>query len=614
MAPTQKLEMPTGQETANLVRMLLRHGRHPERESARYRACDGWRSVSWGEVLERTRALSEGLVALGVKPGDRVCIFAATRLEWCLADLAVLGTGAVSVPIYSSNTAQETEYIIRDSGARIVFVDSDKGEGQSAGRWSRLRGSRERTPSVEQYVAFDLVTRPEDKLLSLADLEQQGRAALEQNPGGLEDRAARIGPEDLSCILYTSGTMGAPKGVMLTHASWVSQSFAVMQAPVLVPDDLVFLFLPLAHSFARAVEATWICQDVRIAFAESVEKILANCAEVKPTVVPSVPRVFEKAFNHVVAEGSAKPGLQGALFRRAMRQYEQYVLARQAGRPFRSPEWALLKKVIFGSIAKKLDARFGGQVRAFISGGAPLAPKIALFFELCGLHILEGYGLTETCAPTHANLLDRNRIGTVGPAFPGVEVRIAEDGEVLLRGPTIMRGYYQLPQETAAALSPDGWLRTGDIGAVDDDGMLRITDRKKDLIKTSGGKYIAPQMLENALKTEPLIGQVSIHGDGQRYVSALLTVSTEHAKRFAEQNQLPFGTLSELCQKPEIRARIQAAVDALNATQPSYATIKKFALLDHEWSQETGELTPTLKVKRAVVAQRYKDVLEELYR
>ncbi|HEY3450882.1 MAG TPA: long-chain fatty acid--CoA ligase [Myxococcales bacterium] len=611
--PTRKLEITAGEDASNLVRMFLRHARHPERESARHKVRDQWVSVTWGEALSRIRALSEALVGLGVQPGDRVCLYAQTRLEWCLMDLAILGAGAATVPIYASNTSQETEYIIRDSGSKVVVVDHDKAEGRLAGRYSRVRDCASRTPEVQHYVAFDLASKPEERLLGLAELEERGRAALAAAPDALEKRAQRIQPGDLSCVLYTSGTMGTPKGVMLTHANWVAQSYAVMQQPILQPGDQVMLFLPLAHSFARAVESCWAAQDTSVIFAESVEKLLANAAESKPTVLPAVPRVFEKAYNQVLADGGSKPGLQGLLFRRAMQHFEEYAAAKAAGRNYFHPEWLLLKKVIFGAIAKKLDAKFGGKVRSFISGGAPLAPKIAYFFDLCGLNILEGYGLTETCAPTHANILGANRIGSVGPAFPDVEVKLGDDDEVLLRGPTIMKGYYQLPEETAAALTPDGWLRTGDIGEVDADGYLRITDRKKDLIKTSGGKYVAPAVLENALKTEPLIGQVSVHGEGRKYVAALLTLSADNAKRFAEQNKLGSDSPAQLAAHPEVRARIQAAVDALNATQPSYATIKKFALLEREWSQETGELTPTLKVKRSVIEQRFKAVLDSLF-
>ncbi|MGC4115788.1 MAG: long-chain fatty acid--CoA ligase [Myxococcales bacterium] len=612
--PTRKLEITAGEDASNLVRMFLRHAKHPDRESARLKVRDQWVTLTWAQVIARVRALSEALVGLGVQPGDRVCLYAQTRLEWCLMDLAILGAGAVTVPIYASNTAQETEYIVRDSGSKVVVVDHDKAEGRLAGRYSRVREFTARTPDVQHYVAFDLATKPEERLIGLGDLEQRGQQALASAPpDALEKRALSIQPGDLSCILYTSGTMGTPKGVMLTHANWVAQSYAVMQQPILQPGDQVMLFLPLAHSFARAIESCWAAQDTSVVFAESIEKLLANAAETKPTILPAVPRVFEKAYNQVLADGGSKPGLQGVLFRRAMQHFEEYAAARAMGRNYYHPEWLLLRRVIFGAITEKLNAKFGGKVRSFISGGAPLSPKIAYFFELCGLNILEGYGLTETCAPTHANVLGGNRIGTVGPAFPDVEVKLGDDDEVMLRGPTIMKGYYKLPEETAAALTSDGWLRTGDIGEIGADGYLRITDRKKDLIKTSGGKYVAPAMLENALKTEPLIGQVSVHGEGRKYVAALLTLSAENAKRFAEQHKIQAETPAQLATDPLVRARIQAAVDALNATQPSYATIKKFALLDREWSQETGELTPTLKVKRSVVEQRFKAVLDSLF-
>jgi long-chain acyl-CoA synthetase len=359
--------------------------------------------------------------------------------------------------------------------------------------------------------------------------------------------------------------------------------------------------------------AAWLGVGTVMAFAESVERAVDNAAEIKATVLPAVPRVFEKAFSKVVADGSSARGLKGRLFQWAMRQFDVYVAAKIAGREITSIQWSLAKRLVFAKIEERLKARFGGRMRLFVSGGAPLSKKIAYFFDACGLLIVEGYGLTETCAGTFVNRPTNVRIGTVGPAIKFIEAKIAEDGEILVRGPQVMKGYYNLPKETAEVLEPDGWFHTGDIGELDPDGALRITDRKKDLIKTSGGKYIAPQELESALKTEPLISQVVIHGDRRKYVSALITLSEENARKWAEEHRVPAESFAELTRRPEIRARLQAAIDALNASQPSYATVKRFAILDHEWSQETGEITPSLKVKRKFVTSKFLSVLDGLY-
>ena len=476
-----------------LAEQLIARKATPSKVCAHIKTGGAWRDVQWGEVLDRVRVLSEGLVDLGIKPGDRVCIHATTSYEWCLADLALMGAGAISVPIYSSNTPQETAYIINDSEARLVFFDNDKPENGAPGRWARLRSVREQTPTVEHFVSFELHSSPDERLTSLWDLEARGRALLAQRPDALEKRAAEIKPEDVNCILYTSGTAGRPKGVMLTHANWVYEANAVMESGVLDPGERLLLFLPLAHSLARAVEMTWLGQEVTVAFAESIEKVVDNAGEIHPTAMPAVPRVFEKAFNKVVAEGRRGEGLQGAAFGWAMEQFERYAAARTEGRTYRSPQWSIAKRLVFSKVRERLQARFGGRVRAFISGGAPLNPKIAYFFELCGMEV---------------NLAGRNRIGTVGAPFPRIETKLAEDGEVLLRGPNVMKGYYKLPQETAEALTEDGWLRTGDIGKLDPDGYLRITDRKKDMIVVSGFK-VFPNEVEACIAAHPLVAEVA---------------------------------------------------------------------------------------------------------
>jgi len=368
-----------------------------------------------------------------------------------------------------------------------VVFDNDQSEGRLPGRWSRLKQIRAELPALKHFISYELASDEGQGLVSFGDLEELGASRLSANPRGLEARAGATGADDLAFIIYTSGTTGKPKGVMLTHANWVSQARAVVEIGLLVESDRVLLFLPLAHSFALVAYAAWLGVGMELAFAESIERAVDNAAEIKATVMPAVPRVFEKAYNRVVSDGNAQPGVRGRLFAWAMSEFEQYAAARAEGREYTSVQWALAKRLVFTEIEKKLKNRFGGHMREFISGGAPLARKIGYFFEVCGLLICEGYGLSETCAPTHCNRPTANKVGTVGQPFPQTEVLIADDGEILVRGPQVMKGYYNMPEETAAVLDADGWFHTGDIGEQDAQGYLRITDRKKDLIKTSGG-------------------------------------------------------------------------------------------------------------------------------
>jgi long-chain acyl-CoA synthetase len=366
----------------------------------------------------------------------------------------------------------------------------------------------------------------------------------------------------------------------------------------------------MAHSFAKVIEAAWLATGCSCAFVEAMDKIMDNASEVKPTVMPAVPRIFEKAFNTVISKGYASPGLKGKLFRLAMESFDQYADARASGKTYSSFGLLLGRKLVFPKLTHALNERFGGRMRFFVSGGAPLAPKIAWFFDTLGFTILEGYGLSESSAGTFVNRPGQNRIGTVGPPVPGTEVRIAEDGEILIKGPGVMKGYFNNPAATAEVLR-DGWLYTGDIGHLDEAGHLVITDRKKDIIVTAGGKNVAPQNLENELKTDPLISQVMVHGDRRKFLSALVTLNEENARKWAADSGIPAD--AALHEHPALTARIQRAIDALNAKQASYATIKRFAIIKGDFTQETGELTPTLKVKRKVVTQKYRSVLDGFY-
>ncbi len=561
-----------------------------------------WIEVSWADLARRARDVSDGLAAIGVRPGDRIAILGDTNLEWILADLGILGAGAITTTIYQSNTPAECQYILRDSGARLVFCDS-------AAQVDKIRQVKDGLPSLEGIVraqggAADAFER------TLADVERGGEAWRGANAGAHAARLDAIGLEDPASIIYTSGTTGAPKGVVLTHGAWVYEAQAVHQIDVVRSDDVVLMFLPMAHSFAKVIEAVWFRTGATAAFVESMEKIVDNAAEVRPTVMPSVPRIFEKAYNAVVAKGLSSPGVKRELFAMAMRAFEQHAAAAERGRTHSSLAFAVARALVFPKVAAGLRERFGGRMRLFVSGGAPLSSKINRFFDLLGFTILEGWGLTETSAGTCVNHPGKNRIGTVGPPVPGTEIRIAEDGEILVKGGGVMKEYYRDPAATAEVLH-DGWLATGDIGLLDETGCLVITDRKKDIIVTSGGKNVAPQNLENELKTEPLVSQVMVHGDRRKFLSALVTLNEESARKWAGEHGVPPG--APLHDQPAVVARIQQAVDALNAKQASYARIKRFAILPKDFSQETGELTPTLKVKRKIVTQRYQALLDAFY-
>ncbi len=589
----------------NLVEMLMARAATATGPAARVKSSSGWRDLSWKDVLAQVTEVSNGLVAHGIMPGDRVAIFAATSLTWCVVDLAISAARAICVPIYASNTPDEVRFILENSGAVLLFVDDDLPDGRQAGRLTRAKEKLASTGCRQLVLFTGQVSGPDE--LTLTQLIEKGRGRAD-----FDERAAAIGPDELCHFIYTSGTTGDPKGVMLTHGNWAFEAQASRAVGLMEPDDSVMLFLPLAHSFAQVVKASWLSMSFTMVFAESVDKLIPNLAEVKPSILPAVPRVFEKVFAGVYGNATSAPGVRGQLARWAFRLFDEYVEAREQGKPYDSLGWAMAKRLVFSKVRQTLDQRLGGKMRLFVSGGAPLPRKIGWFFDLLGLLVCEGYGLTETTAGSTVNRANAIKIGTVGQAFPGVELTIADDGEVLIRGPNIMKGYYRNEAATAEVLEPTGWFHSGDIGELDREGFLRITDRKKDLIKTSGGKYCAPQNLENALKTHAIISNSMVHGDMRPFLTVLIALNEEHARALvgSEGKSLSYVQLGE---HPTVRSAIKAAVDAVNAAQPPYGTMKKFTLATNDFSQETGELTPTLKVKRKVCAKKYAAALDALY-
>jgi long-chain acyl-CoA synthetase len=586
---------------------LERVGRTPEAEAFRYPLDGRWESLTWAATEARVRAVSGGLRALGVVPEQVCAIVSATRIEWVLADYGVLCAGAATSAIYPSSTPEECAYILGDSGAVVAFADTDEQVGKLASRRAEL-------PALRHVVVFE--GRPSDDgwVLTFAELEARGRAYDRAHPGSFEETAAAVRPEGVATLLYTSGTTGLPKGVELPHSCWVAQSRAVERSGILEhPDTFQFFWLPLAHSFGKMIGTAQLRIGFPTAVDGRIEKIVENLAVLRPTFVCAVPRIFEKVHARILAGARDGGPVKAALLRWAVGVGIEARRVERAGRapgPLLSAQRALADRLVF----QRIRSLFGGRLKFFVSGSAPLSTGVAEFFDAMGVVILEGYGLTETSAATHCNRLGAWRIGSVGQPLPGMDVRIAEDGEVLVRGPWVMRGYRGLPEQTVDALDAEGWLHTGDVGQVDGDGFLTITDRKKDLIKTSGGKFVAPSELETRIKAAcPLVSQALVHGDRRSFVSALLTLDPEAARRWATGNGLEEREVAALSRLPELRTVVQRGLDKVNGGLPRYATVKKFVLLPAEFTEAAGEVTASQKLKRKVIEQRYRETIDGMY-
>ncbi|MFI6290191.1 AMP-dependent synthetase/ligase [Nonomuraea sp. NPDC050790] len=567
----------------------------PDAEAYRTPSESGWTSLSWRETGDRVRELALGLAGLGSGPGTRVALLCSTRLEWILADLAVLSTGAATTTIYPSNTADESAFVITDSGSTLVIAEDDD-------QVAKLRSVREKLPDVRHVVVIDGTAADDGWVVPLSEVAGEG---------DYDAMVDAISDDDLATLIYTSGTTGRPKGVELTHDNWLFAASSVRELGLLGPDDLHFLWLPLSHSFGKLLEVVMIDCGVPTAIDGRLDKIAENMGVLRPTFMAAAPRIFEKIHNTVAANMRNEGGLKLRIFTWAKATGVRVVRARQRGASIpvtTGIEYRLADRLVFA----KLRERFGGRIRFFISGAAPLSQDIAEFFDAAGLTILEGYGLTESSAGSFLNRPDTVRFGTVGPPLPGTTVKIAEDGEVLIGGRGIMRGYHGLPQDTAEALE-DGWLHTGDIGELDDEGRLRITDRKKELIKTSGGKYVAPTYLEGRIKAAcPYLSHVFVHGDRRHYCTALVTLDMDVVRPWAEAENLP-ADAEALREHPRMRSEVQKAIDEVNSTLASYETVKKFAVLAEDFTVETGELTPSLKIKRKVVEEHHGKVLDGFY-
>jgi long-chain acyl-CoA synthetase len=597
-------EIPTSDLRKNEPRTAVemwkrRVARMPAGPAFRHFAGDAWKTISYAEADAAAREIAAGLIAAGVVPGDRVCLLAQTRLEWALCDVGILLAGGVTVPIYASNTAEQCEFIIRDAGAKIVIVED-------VVQRDKVLPLRDRLFTVTGIVQITEEAPAGEAVRSLAAMRDDGRRWLEAQKGAgagadaLAAHAETVGPESLFTIVYTSGTTGTPKGVVLTHENLTSSVCSAVRAMGVNEGDEQYLFLPLAHILAR--QTIWVGFEAGYVttFSRGTNQIKEDLMAVRPTFMAGVPRIYEKFYAGVSAALAQGTGVKRRLAEWALRSGRAHAAAERAGgRPGGLGHWLADKLVL-----SKLRARLGlDRCRFLISGGAPLSAEIAEFFHATGLLIMEGYGLTETTSGVFVNRLDRFRFGTVGPMMDVVESRIADDGEILVRGAPVFRQYYNNPAATAESVEPDGWFHTGDIGVIED-GFLRITDRKKDLIVTANGKKVAPQPIESALKaTSSLVSQALVFGDKRPYCVALLTFSEEAGKRFG----------AGAAGSEELKAALQKAVDEVNGKLAPYERVKRFAILPQDLTEAAGELTPKLSVKRKVVIEKYQQAIEALY-
>ena len=594
------------QRPASMARMFLdRVAATPQAESFRYPVSGGWQSTTWQQTGDRVRALAAGLISLGVAAEERVAIISTTRHDWVLADFAIMCAGAATTTVYPTTPADDVAFILADSGSRFAFAENDT-------QIEKLREYREKLPELEQVVTFD-GTADDDWVISFAELERRGREHLSTLPDVVDTAVDAIEPENLATLIYTSGTTGRPKGVRLVHDNWTYEGKAIEALDLLRPNDVQYLWLPLSHSFGKVL----LSGQLAIGFASAVDgditKLVEQLGVVRPTFMAGAPRIFEKVQHRVTSMVEEEGGAKAKIFHWAYGVGRQVSALQRAGKsvsPVLKVQHAIADRLVFS----KLRGRFGGQVRYFVSGSAALSDKVAEFFHAAGILILEGYGLTETSAASFVNRPHDYKFGTVGWPLPGTEVRVADDGEILVHGPGVMRGYHNLPRETEETLTADGWFRTGDIGELDDQGFLCITDRKKDLIKTSGGKYVAPQAIEVMFKALcPYASAIVVHGDGRNYVSALIALDPEAIEKWAELNGAAGSSYEDLSQRDDVRAMLQGYVDEMNGRLPRWETIKKFAVLPEDLTVESGDLTPSLKVKRKVVEKKYAAVLDGFY-
>ncbi|MCX3286373.1 AMP-dependent synthetase/ligase [Streptomyces sp. NEAU-H22] len=618
MSDTQTLIENRPPSVAGLF--LERVAATPDAEAYRYpvpssagQGPDEWKSLSWAQAAERVYAIAAGLIELGVQPEQRVALAAGTRIEWILADLGIMCAGAATTTVYPQTNADESAYILSDSESRVLIAEN-------AEQLAKAKEKRAELPELTHVVVIDAAgVETADWILTLDELEKRGAARLEKDSDLIKERVGAITKDQLATLIYTSGTTGRPKGVRLPHDNWSYMAKAIAATGLVSSEDVQYLWLPLAHVFGKVLTSGQIEVGHVTAVDGRVDKIIENLPVVQPTYMAAVPRIFEKVYNGVAAKARAGGGAKYKIFQWAAEVAREYAKVSQDN--FRRTGTA---SVPFGLGAKhkaadalvfaKIREAFGGNLRACVSGSAALSPEIGYFFAGAGIHILEGYGLTESSAASFVNPGEAYRTGTVGKPLPGTEVRIADDGEILLRGPGIMEGYHRLPEKTAEVLEPDGWFHTGDIGELSPDGYLRITDRKKDLIKTSGGKYIAPAEVEGQFKAVcPYVSNILVHGADRNFCTALIALDELAITEWAKENGLEGKSYAEIVAAPVTVEMVDGYVKQLNEGLQRWQTIKKFRLLPRDLDVEHGEITPSLKLKRPVVEREYKHLIEEMY-
>jgi long-chain acyl-CoA synthetase len=567
-----------------------------------YRTASGWQSVSANEMLRRVAGLAKALAQLGVRPGDRVGLFAPNCPEWHTADFAIQGLGAVTVPVYFNESLDRLAYILKDSGARVVFTS---GETQAR----KIAECREYLPEIEHVISAAPPANMHGEILRYETLiATAGDADIAE----YRRRAAEVTGDQLATIIYTSGTTGEPKGVMLNHVNLSSNALDFSREYEMLPFDLALSLLPLAHVYERTIDYGYIFRGVSVAYVEHMETVAQALLEVRPTMMAAVPRFYEKTYANIIEKGHRETGLKKRIFDAAIRVAAEAVPWRAYGKDVSfgvKLRWHIANRLVYS----KIRAGVGGRIRLFSSGGAPLAPELSEFFWSVGLPVYQGYGLTETSPVVTFNSPKANKVGTVGRPIPHVQVRIADDGEILVKGPCVMQGYYRKPDATREVFAPDGWFRTGDIGRLDADGYLVITDRKKELLKTAGGKFVAPAPIENLLKTSPFIVNAMVVGEGRKFVSVLIVPNFTTMEVEARKAGLEVSTPAQMLADPWVRDLIAHEIERLASTIAQYEKPKRFALLEHDFTYGNGALTYTLKLKRRVIEERFRDVIAQLY-
>ncbi|HEX3735352.1 MAG TPA: AMP-dependent synthetase/ligase [Solirubrobacterales bacterium] len=591
--------MGRGTKSKTLADLLpLAAQEYGDAPAVRYKDGDRWVDRSFNEVVEIVRPLALGLTELGIEKGDRVSILGNTRPEWTYFDFAALSIGATVVPIYQTNSPEECRYVLENSDAKVVVVED-------AEQLQKVREVRDGLPALEQIV---LMTGSSDDAISIEDLTAKGAGV---DVARWEQRYSAVGPEDICTFIYTSGTTGPPKGCIISHGNYRSMLDMVNETSVIEGEDVTYLYLPLAHSFALLIQLGSFDLGATIAYWERDPlKIMPNLAELKPTYFPSVPRIFEKIYTSANSGMEKAGGLKKAIFDWSIRVGARM---RKAERGGRKPGFLLSREYAFADkqVLSKIRNLFGGELRLAVSGAAPINPEILRFFDAAGVLVLEGWGMTETSTAATISSPDDFKVGTIGKPFPGCEIKIADDGEILVKGPNVFQGYHKNEEATRETIV-DGWLHTGDIGEIDSEGFIKITGRKKDIIITAGGKNITPANLEAEIKQQPLVSQCVVVGDRRPYLVALVTLDPEEAVAYAKEHGLPEDP-EQLAANADIKAAIEAHVDKINENFARVEQVKKISILPHDLSQESGELTPTLKVKRAVVASKHEDAIESLY-